>query len=65
MPFHRFLTKKLRVLCDVNPYLERVFRFEIFEKTLVILLYWFAAQKQTSTCRRKTTHSWNELTPSL
>ena len=33
--------------------LERALSFKIFEKMQAILLYWFAAQQQTSTLRRQ------------
>ena len=53
--------------------LERTLQFEIFKKLPVISLYWFAAQQQTSTCRRQKSRSiyskfsveWSELTPSF
>ena len=54
--------------------LERTLRFEISKKKMpVILLYWFAAQQQTSTCRRQKSRSIylkfsvaeNDFTPSF
>ena len=44
-------------LSFINPYLKSFLWFKISKKLPVISLYWFTAQQQTGTWRRKKSHS--------